>query len=217
MSDDAARVEAARRDFEWEVFVASDGIKSIRQSGMTHEDAFVAGAAWQAAQDQAELATWQKIANEQEDQIEAYRAETASLIQAAQPVVASAEQVERVALAIAQDHGHGRIPGPCAEQFHREARAAIAALGITVEPTRTDLCSICGEYPSHVEHRHTVEPTPHAQCTPPFHVAECDDYSEDIGYGVRTCGGCGQRVPLYVMGVMCAHYVDGKVCGWSHS
>jgi len=88
---------------------------------------------------------------------------------------------------------------------------------ITVEPTRTDLCSICGEYPSHVEHRHTVEPTPHAQCTPPFHVAECDDYSEDIGYGVRTCGGCGQRVPLYVMRVMCAHYVDGKVCGWSHS
>jgi len=92
MTDDAARVEAERRDFKWEVFVASDGIKSIRQSGMTHEDAFVAGAAWQAAQDQAELATWQKIANEQEDQIEAYRAETASLIQAAQPVVVTAEQ-----------------------------------------------------------------------------------------------------------------------------
>jgi hypothetical protein len=50
MSEEAARQEAARRDFQWEVFLASDGVNSIRPSGMTHADAFVAGAMWQATQ-----------------------------------------------------------------------------------------------------------------------------------------------------------------------
>jgi hypothetical protein len=43
--------------------------------------------------------------------------------------------------------------------------------------------------------------------------------SEDIGYGTVLCPGCGERVPLYVMGVMCWHRDPrtGAECGHAHT